>query len=335
MPRLGRLDAPGVLHHIMIRGIERRNIFKDDTDREDFLARLARLLPETQTACYAWALMPNHAHLLLRTGAAPLPSLMRRLLTGYAVRFNRRHKRHGLLFQNRYKSVVCQEDLYFTELVRYLHLNPLRAGILASVTELNRYPYCGHSALLGKTKRPWQATEYVLKYFGKTVARARKAYGAYVQAGSRQGRRGDLMGGGLIRSLGGWAEVKDRRGKGQGPLKSDERILGESDFVEAILAQADERYTRHYALKRQGIGFEHLVQRVAEICHMDPREVVAEGRQRWKVTARSLLCFWAVRELGLPLTELARQLGLSPPGVSYAVQRGEAMVRENHYELVT
>jgi len=279
--------------------------------------------------------MPNHAHLLLRTGAVPLPTLMRRLLTGYAVQFNRRHKRHGLLFQNRYKSVVCQEDRYFTELVRYIHLNPLRVGIVANVTELNRYPYCGHSALLSTTKRPWQSTEYVLGYFGNRVARAREAYRAYVEAGERQGRRADLTGGGLIRSLGVWTEVKERRRKAQTPLKSDERVLGEPDFVEGILAQANERYTRQYGWKRQGIGFEHLVERVAAICHLDPREVVAEGRQRRKVTARSLLCFWAVRELGFPLTTLARQLGLSPPGVSYAVQRGDALVRENRYELVT
>jgi len=202
------------------------------------------------------------------------------------------------------------------------------------VRELTRYPYCGHSALLGKTTRPWQATEYVLKYFGTTVARARKAYGAYVEAGSRQGRRADLTGGGLMRSLGGWAEVKTRRGQGQGPIQSDERILGDADFVEAILAQANERYTRQYALKRQGVGFAHLVARGAELCHLDPREVGTPGRQRRKVTARSLLCFWAVRELGLPLTALARQLGLSPPGVRQAVQRGEAIVRENQYELV-
>jgi putative transposase len=318
----------------MVRGFKCRALFPDNTDREELLARVTKLVPERRMACYAWVLMPNHVHLLLRTGAVPLPTLMRRLLTGYAVRFNRRHKRHGLLFQNRYKSVACQEDLYLTELVRYLHLNPLRAGLVASVRELNRYPYGGHSALLGKTKRPWQATEYVLGCFGNTVARARKAYGAYVEAGRQQGRRGDLIGGGLIRSLGGWAEVKDRRGRGQGPIKSDERILGESDFVEAILAQANERYTRHYALKRQGVGFKHVVARVAALCHLDPREVVAEGRQRRKVTARSLLCFWAGRELGLPLTALARQLGLSPPGVSYAVQRGEAPVRENHYDLV-
>jgi REP element-mobilizing transposase RayT len=236
----------------MVRGIERRNIFRDDTDREEFLGRLAKLVPETQTACYAWVLTPNHAHLLLRTGRAPLPTLMQRLLTGYAVRFNHRHKRHGLLFQNRYKSVVCQEERYFQELVRYIHLNPVRAGIVATASELSRYPYGGHSALLGKRERPWQATEYVLLAFGKTVVRARKVYGAYVEAGMQQGRRAELMGGGLIRSLGGWAAVKDRRGKGQEPLKSDERILGETDFVEAILAQATERYTRQYALQRQG-----------------------------------------------------------------------------------
>ena len=105
MPRQARLDAPGVLHHIMVRGIERREIFKNDEDRKDFLDRLAKLLPMTETSCYAWVFMPNHAHFLFRTGLAALSAVMRRLLTGYAVGFNRRHKRRGQLFQNRYKSV--------------------------------------------------------------------------------------------------------------------------------------------------------------------------------------------------------------------------------------
>ncbi|MBU2498278.1 MAG: hypothetical protein KKE57_05210 [Proteobacteria bacterium] len=86
---------------------------------------------------------------------------MRRLLTGYAVGFNRRHKRHGHLFQNRYKSIVCQEDTYLRELVRYIHLNPVRAGIVSDIGELNRYPYSGHSALMGRYKRRWQDVEYV------------------------------------------------------------------------------------------------------------------------------------------------------------------------------
>ena len=106
MPRKARLDAPGALHHILVRGIERRKIFRDDSDRDDFLKRLGGILRESQTPCFAWALMPNHFHLLLRTGLTPLSNVMRRLLTGYAVTFNLRHRRSGHLFQNRYKSIV-------------------------------------------------------------------------------------------------------------------------------------------------------------------------------------------------------------------------------------
>jgi len=130
MPRKARIDAPGALHHIIVRGIERRKIFYDDNDRDNFLNRLGVILIESQNQCFAWALIPNRLHLLLRTGVAPIATVMRRLLTGYAVSFNRRHRRHGQLFQNRYKSILCQEDPYLIELVRYIHLNPLRAGLV-------------------------------------------------------------------------------------------------------------------------------------------------------------------------------------------------------------
>ena len=109
MPRQARIDAPGALQHIIIRGIERKAIFKNGADRQDFIDRLGKLLHDTETACYAWALMTNHVHLLLRTGKTTISTTMRRLLTGYAVSFNRRHRRHGHLFQNRYKSILCEE----------------------------------------------------------------------------------------------------------------------------------------------------------------------------------------------------------------------------------
>lgn len=95
---------------------------------------------------------------------------MRRLLTGYAISYNYRHRRHGHLFQNRYKSILCQEDTYLLELVRYIHLNPLRAGIVRDIGRLHRYPYCGHSVLLGKYDRDWQDTDYVLRLFDNTVS---------------------------------------------------------------------------------------------------------------------------------------------------------------------
>ena len=154
MPRQPRLDAPGLIQHVMARGIERRKLFRDDKDRQSFLDRLAVVLEETQTQCYAWALIPNHFHLLLRTGLTPLSKVMRRLMTGYAVTFNLRHRRSGHLFQNRYKSIVCEEDTYLLELTRYIHLNPLRARLVEDLKSLDKYPWSGHSTILGHCKNP-------------------------------------------------------------------------------------------------------------------------------------------------------------------------------------
>ena len=208
MPRQARLDASGALHHIVVRGIERAKIFRDDADRDDFLDRLGDLLNETRTPCYAWALIPNH-HLLLRTGLSPLATVMRRLLTGYAVSFNRRDRRHGHLFQNRYKSFLCQEDACLLELPRYIHLNPVRARVVADLRELEQYRYSGHGVLMGKHHLDWQDDQYVLKMFGARVGAARRHYRAYVEESLRLGRRPDLLGGRLLRSIGGWKGLKE------------------------------------------------------------------------------------------------------------------------------
>ena len=118
---------------------------------------------ETKTSVYTWALMTNHAHIFLRSGPSGLSLYMRRFLSSYAVSYNRRHCRHGHLFQNHYKSIVCEEDSYFKELVRYIHLNPLRAKLVDNLAKLDRYRYCGHSVLMGRVKNDWQDRDYVLK----------------------------------------------------------------------------------------------------------------------------------------------------------------------------
>jgi putative transposase len=333
MPRLARLDAPGILHHVIIRGIERRKIFRDNKDRDNFLDRLQILLPKTNMSCYAWALLPNHAHFLFRTGNTGLSTLMRRLLTGYAVTFNRRHWRHGQLFQNRFKSIICQEDAYLLELVRYIHLNPIRAKVVSGIHNLNSYKYSGHSVLMGKQKCSWQDTQYVLSYFGRKTAESVKNYYAYVKSGIDQGRRPDLVGGGLIRSLGGWAEVRKIRLKGHNRLKGDERILGNSDFVMMILSEANEKFDRLYELKSKGYDLNKVEKRVREIYPIDKDELYSSGRQKIRVEARSLLCYWAVRELGISGTSLAKHLGMSQSGVVYAVNKGEKLAKERKYQL--
>ena len=188
MPRQSRLDTPGALHHIIARGNESRKIFKDKKDCKEFLIRLGDILSGTETICYAWAIIPNHFHLFLRTGTFPIATIMRRLLTGYAMYFNRRHRRYGHLFQNRYKSILCQEDPYFQELVRYIHLNPLRANLVNGIGALDKYPYSGHSALMGRVKNEWQDTEYVLGWFGKGIKEARSRYHDFIKEGVSMGK---------------------------------------------------------------------------------------------------------------------------------------------------
>jgi len=333
MPRTARLDAPGILHHVMIRGIERRNIFRNNKDREDFISRMEVLCPATQTTCYAWAFLSNHAHFIFRTGNSPLSKFMRRLLTGYVVSFNRRHKRHGQLFQNRFKSIICQEDAYLQELVRYIHLNPIRAGIVRTLAELKNYKYSGHSSLIGNSKRTWQDTDYVLSYFGNLNDQARNKYESFVMEGLSQGRREELTGGGLIRSLGGWTEAQNTL-KNRKHIMSDERILGDSDFVDSILSQSEEQYERRHQLKLKGFDLQSIAERVAEVFEIDLHEVFSKGRQARKVRARSLLCFWASRELGMSHTELAKKLEMSIGGIGLSVERGESIAKEGGYLLL-
>jgi hypothetical protein len=258
---------------------------------------------------------------------------MRRLLTGYAVSYNRRHRRHGHLFQNRYKSILCQENSYLLELVCYIHLNPLRAKIVKSLIEADMYPYSGHSSLMGKVKRAFQNTDYVLQLFGKKVSAARRNYRTYVEKGIAQGRRPELVGGGLIRSAGGWSGVKAMR-RAQDHMKSDERILGDGDFTQSVLDEAQERLEERYRLQAQGYELDKVAIRVSSELGIDPEQVWRSGKHRLTVKARSLFCYWAVRKLGFSATELSVKLGLSQPSVSISVKRGEKIAKTEQLELI-
>jgi REP element-mobilizing transposase RayT len=238
MPRHARLDAPGTLHHVIGRGIPGIKIFRTKKDREDFLRRIASLCRTDAMAVYAWALMDTHFHLLVRTGKETLSSSMRKLLTGFVVNYNRRHKRYGHLFQNRYKSIVCEDDPYLLEVTRYIHLNPVRAGIIKDMAELDSYPWTGHGTIMGETQHPWQDKDTILAYFGKTEKEAKRGYRIFIAGGIRMGARPDLVGGGLKRSVGGFAEVASLRRRGE-PLLSDERILGSGTFVRSILSETE------------------------------------------------------------------------------------------------
>ena len=327
MPRKSRIDAAGALHHIIARGIDRGKIFQDPTDKRNFLERLGEILKGTETRCFAWALIANHFHLMLKTGNVPIATVMRKLLTGHALWYNRRHRRTGHLFQNRYKSILCQEDAYLLELVRYIHLNPLRARLVRDMTALDKYSFSGHRVIIGRHSNDWQDTSSVLRLFCERVTEARSQYRAYVEKGIVIGRREDLIGGGLIRSHGGWANVKAMR-RAKIFEKADERILGDGDFVKKVLEAAEEKMKRRDAVQANGVTLESLVERVAEIFDIQSSEFWIPGKHRWRVRAKSVLCYWANRELEVSMSTLSRRMNVSVMAISNAVQRGEKIVKE-------
>jgi REP element-mobilizing transposase RayT len=311
MPRAARLDIPDLLQHVIIRGVDRCDIFRDDTDRKRFLANLSKLLVQTGTECLAWSLMTNHVHLLLCPRQTRLSTLMRRLLTGYAIYFNLRHKRSGHLFQNRYKSIVCEEDAYLLELVRYIHLNPLRAGLVAALSALDDYAWSGHGVVLGNAVLDGQVVDDVLVLFAKAKSVARRRYCQFIADGVTLGKRDDLTSSGRRR-----ANLPD------GPY--DDRILGSGDFIEELSTR------RGLAPEfSANIGIRELIGKVCNRFAIAPDALRLRTRAAGIAEVRSIVCSLAVRHIGLNGVEVGQYLGIGRSGVSVAASRGEQLLKND------
>jgi REP element-mobilizing transposase RayT len=322
MPRQARLDIPGALHHIMVRGIDKTNIFRDDEDKARFLERLGQTVEEGKSAVYAWVLMDNHVHILFKSGKDGISTVMRRLLTWYAQYFNRRHGRTGHLFENRYKSILCDEDNYLLALIRYIHLNPVRAKIVKTIEQLDSYPWIGHRSIIGKIKHPWMDVNRVLTEFGSKRRKSLNEYRAFMQEGLGQGRLPELTGGGLIRSKGGWSQVLSSRRSGR-KEEFDERILGSSDFVNTILKEAEENTKHQLKLRRSGRTLAGIIQEECRRERINPAELKGGGRRRRISDLRAQIAKRGLEELGLPFAEIARHVGVNTSSIRKAVLRLE------------
>lgn len=298
----------------MCRGIERRKIFWDIKDRHYFLDLLAKYSGGGNVEIYAFALMDNHVHILIRTVKMPLSTFMRRLLTGYAVYFNRRHKRCGHLFQNRYKSFVVEEQVYLYELIRYIHLNPLRGGIIADLNMLSKWPFSGYAALMGNARLPWFKTGAILSYFASELSVARRRLAEFMYDGIAYGRRPELAGGGLKRSL---AAAIAQAGREQ--IAHDERILGSGSFVEAVLHTVE----KPTASINEKISLEKIIQVVANHYNLSIAEVCSGSKRTSVVKARYAAIWLSVKHLALSLTEISHAVGISPSSISGIISAGK------------
>jgi REP element-mobilizing transposase RayT len=282
----------------MVRGIERREIFLDDRDRAVFRDRLRELVPDAGAGVLASALMPNHVHLVIRTGHTPLSRLMSRLDTSYAVRFNHRYDRVGYLFQNRFKSLLVERDDQLRRLIRYVHLNPLRAGLVADLAALERYPWTSHPALVGR--RPPLAFEdacAALAQFGDDPRRARRRLRMWMKEGDDCDEEGD----GAEEPGAGDAEVAAHEGRaGALPAPAAERDRCDLDqLVEAVC--------RHFSTTETDL-------------RRGARHARASG-------ARAVICHVAVVRWRLSNEQVARAVGVSSAAVSQALARGEEILR--------
>jgi REP element-mobilizing transposase RayT len=304
----------------MVRGINKSSIFEDDQDRARFVERLGQIVIEAKCSIYAWVLMSNHVHILFKSGRRDISWVMRRLLTWYAQHYNHRHNRSGHLFENRYKSILCDEDNYLLALVRYIHLNPIRATVVKNMEELEEYAWSGHQAIMGKIVYGWMDRDRVLAEFGKAERKSVEGYRRFVKEGMREGRNPTLTGGGLVRSAGGWSQVLALRRQGD-KGEADERILGSGVFVEAVMREAEERQLRQTRLRRRRKSIEEIIREESKKWGVSSEELKKGSRRRQVSRARVEIAVRCKEELGLSGAEIARHLGVNTTSINRPLGR--------------
>lgn len=299
MPRPPRFDAPGTLHHVYARGVGKCAIYRDDLDRARFVTRLERVLARSGATCLAWSLMPTHFHLLFRTASEPLSNVMQRQLGSYARSFNLRHGRVGYLLQGRFRSIVVQEELYLRVLVRYIHRNPLEAGIVADLRALASYPWTGHGALLGNREPlAFHDVQAVLERFGNSLPLARNALKRWMKID------GDEIEPVMLAAAPG--------------ARMEVGILGDESFRERVLARAEVRVFVPAPTTMENL---HVI--VGKVClEMDITEKLARSGSpsASAVSARQRIVEAAIAR-GHRQDEIAEYLGVRQSSISRALHR--------------
>ena len=291
MARKPRIHYPGALYHVILRGNARQDVFSDEKDRYRFYLLMQEGIERYGHRVLAFCLMTNHIHLALQVGEVSLSRIMQNLAFRYTRWVNWRLKRSGHLFQGRYKAVLVDADSYLLELGAYIHLNPVRASMVATP---EAYPWSSHRAYLGNELIPWLNTDYILSQFSATLSNARRQFVEFVAERSKDGHQDEFYGIGSM----------------------DNRVMGEDLFVENVLEK-----TESIPVRKPGI--EEVLQVVMRIYDLQEKEIAAPGQKRLQSEARSMAA-WAVQELtDEPLTKLADRLGRDPSSLSAATRRLE------------
>lgn len=330
MARITRPDWEHALHHIMARGIDGRSLFSNVTECEHLRSRLEQLVIELKFSVYAWVIMPNHLHLLIRTGPEPISILMHRLLTGFAISYNRRNDRTGHVFQGRFKSIIVQEENYFLKLINYIHLNPLKANLVNSLEELHRYKWSGHPCLIGKTECRWMRRDSVLAKFGDTKQHAIQNYLTALADGMDALSTSDMICGSYTLGANG---IRSSNQKTQtSHWNGICRVLGDKEFAKRILTRLNNtgsldirnRENTHMKIERLFIQAETKME-------LSRRVICGNSRSHELAEVRGAIAWICSRKYGLSYRDISKLLVISRSGVAKAVQRGAELHRERPF----
>lgn len=263
MARKPRVEFPGAFYHVLARGNQKQKTFLNETDYERYRSRLKHYREKFVFSLYAYVLMPNHVHLLIKTGETPLSKIMQGLQFSYTQYFNRTHRKVGHLFQGRYKAILCEEESYLLELVRYIHLNPVRAGLVRRPED---YPWSSHPLYLERGKNVWLEKDFVLGLFDSRKGRALPRYRSFIEEGMGKGSE---------------QRFYDTR---------DQRYLGDDDFIERTEKKTSQENDR----RLWDLPMEKIVNTVAAHFKEDPRALILSGRNRRLAFLRSLVGYLAM-----------------------------------------
>jgi putative transposase len=318
MPRMARIHKPGALYHVMAHSIEGKDLFVDDDDRSIFTSRFEKLLNDCSFQCFAWSLMRNHYHFLIRVNELPLSKLMRGLNGGYAKYYNKKHKRRGYLFQDRFKSVLCQDELYAAELIRYIHLNPLRAGYVQTLKELENYAWCGHGYLVGKEGalgKKFQNREisWIQYGNGKNNPDQIDTYLKFLEQGCEcvdPGAAGKL-------SCKEAAAITDS-------AKGYRAVIGNPEFVKKALEQYIVNESKKHNKADYTVVLETVSKKVCTSFEISSTELMKKGKRNTKMRtdARAAFCYESHTIEFLPLSIIAQYLQMTISPVAALVKRG-------------
>lgn len=289
MARKPRIHYPGALYHVMLRGNGGMDIFGDDRDRYRFFLFLNEGIERFGYRVYAYCLMDNHIHLAVQVSEQPLSRAMQNLSFRYTRWVNWRNKRTGHLFQGRYKAILVEAEEYLLQLIAYLHLNPVRAGM---VEDPLAYRWSSHRAYMGQELLPCLSSDPILARFSKKPAPARKQFSEFVVGQAGLGHRKEFHGIG----------------------SKDSRIIGEDNFLQEVLQQADQ----------QPLPLPNLqacIRLVAEHFDCTQEDLRLPGQRQPGARLRAYLAWLVLEHSAASLTELARWSGRDLSSLSSSIRR--------------